>query len=283
VIGVLLACYPPSFRDRYGAELAALVEETGAGPRVCWDVAVGAAAAWLRPAFTGEPAERARCRLQAGLSAIWVAWCVGMSSVPVVARALLDPPVAGATGAVRVLVSGSWWLVLAGGAVAVVCALLLTRGVLVPALRSGRRRVWRPLLPAVALLVAEVVGAGGMWLLRQRYPAEWPHPSLTFVSALVFWLAGLAALAVAGAVGPPVALRRARPPVRAMRLPGVTAVGVTVALTALAAVEVTAVALAGSGLVALGGAVVAVLAAAGALLSTWRTVPALRGIAVREA
>lgn len=282
MIRVLLACYPPSFRDRYGAELAALVEETGVGPRVCWDVAVGAATAWLRPAFTGEPAERARRRLQAGLSAIWVAWCVGVSSVPVVARALLEQPVAGATGVVHMLVSGSWLLVLAGGAVAGVGALLLTRRVLVPALRSGRRRVWRPLLPAAALLVAEVVGAGGVWLLRQRYPAVWPHPSATFVAALIGWLVGLAALAVAGAAGPPVALGRARPPVRAMRLPGVTAVGVTAALSALAAVQATAVVLAGSGMVAFGGAAVAVLAAAGALLSTWRTVPALRAMPVRE-
>jgi hypothetical protein len=276
VIRLLLACYPPSFRDRYGAELAALVEETGAGPRVCWDVAVGAAAAWLRPTFTGEPSERVRRRVQAGLSATWVAWCVGMSSVPVVARSLLDPPIPGASGTVRMLVSGAWLVMLAGGAVAGVCALLLTRRVLVPALRSGRRRVWRPLLPAVALLVVELMGAGGVWLLRRGHPAVWPHPSAAFVAALIGWLAGLTALAVAGAAGPPVALRRARPPTRAMRLPGVLAIGVTAALTALAVVQATAVLLAGPGPVAFGGAAVAVLSAGGALLSTWRTVPALR-------
>jgi hypothetical protein len=281
VIRVLLACYPPSFRDRYGAELAALVEETGAGPRVCWDVAVGAAAAWLRPAFTGEPAERIRRRVQAGLSVTWVAWCAGMSSVPVVAEALLDPPSPGATGAVRALVSGSWWVVLVGGAVAAAGALLLARRVLVPALRSGRRRVWRPLLPAVGLLVVESLGAGGVWLLRRGHPAVWPHPSAAFVAVLLAWLAGLGALAVAGAAGPPVALRRARPPARDLRLPGVTAVAVTAASTALAVVQAVAVSLAGAGPVAFGGAAVAVLSAAGALLSTWRTVPALRALPAR--
>jgi len=276
VIRVLLACYPPSFRDRYGAELAALVEDTGAGPRVCWDVAVGAAAAWLRPAFTGEPSERARSRVQTGLSTIWVSWCAGVLAVPVVARALLDPPVPGVAGTVRTLVSVVWLVVLAGGAVAAGCALLLTRRVLVPALRSGRRRVWRPLLPAIVLLALELIGALGVWLLRRGHPAVWPHPSTAFLAALLVWLVGLVALVVVGAAGPPVALRRARPPARALRLPAVLATGVTAALTALAVVQAAAVLLAGHGLVACGVAGVAVLAAGSALLSTWRTVPALR-------
>ncbi|PWU53645.1 hypothetical protein DLJ46_00835 [Micromonospora globispora] len=276
MIRVLLACYPPSFRERYGAELAALVEDAGAGPRVCWNVAVGAAAAWLRPAFTGEPSERVRLRVQAGLSATWVAWCVGMLTVPVVARALLDPPVPSATGTVRALVWGAWMVMLAGGAVVAGCALLLARRVLVPALRSGRRRVWRPLLPAVVLLVLDLAGGGGVWLLRRGHPAVWPHPSIAFVAAVLGWLAGLVALAVVGAAGPPVALRRAGPPARVMRLPAVLAIGVTAALTALAVVQAAAVLLAGHGPIACGGAVMAVLAAGGALLSTWRTVPALR-------
>jgi MFS family permease len=279
VIRFVLACYPPSFRERYGAELAALVEDTGAGPRVCWDVAVGAAAAWLRPAFTGEPSERARRRVQAGLSTIWVAWCAGMLAVPVVARALLDPPVPGVTGTVRVLVSAGWLVLLVGGAVAAGCALLLTRWVLVPALRSGRRRVWRPLLPAVVLLALELIGALGVWLLRRGHPTVWPHPSAAFLAALLAWLAGLVALAVVGAAGPPVALRRAGPPARALWLPAVLATGVTAALTALGAVQAAAVLLAGHGPVACGGAAVAVLAAGSALVSTWRTVPALRVIA----
>ncbi|HEY3506383.1 MAG TPA: hypothetical protein VGN37_26785 [Actinocatenispora sp.] len=275
MIRLLLACYPPSFRDRYGAELAALVEDTGSGPRVCWDVAVGAAAAWLRPVFTGEPAERVRRRVQAGLAATWVAWCAGMLAVPLVDRAVLDPPLPGVTGTVRTLLAGAWLVLLAGGLVAAAGALVLSRRVLLPAVRSGRRRVWRPLLPAAVLSLAEVAGAAGVWLLRREHPAVWPHPSAAFVAALLGWLAGLAVLAVLGAVGPPVTLRRAAPPARTMRLPAVLAVGVTAALTVLAVVQVAAVVLAGRGSVAYGGAAVAVLAAVGAMVSTWRTVPAL--------
>jgi hypothetical protein len=171
VIRVLLACYPPSFRERYCAELAALIGDTGAGPHAYWDLAVGAAAAWVRPTFIGEPGERARLRVQAGLSAVWVAWCTGMLAVPVVARTLLDPPGPGTTGTVRLLVQGAWLvLLLASGVPAAWSALLLTRRVLLPALRSGRSRVWRPLLPAVALAVLESVGTGGVWLLRRERP-----------------------------------------------------------------------------------------------------------------
>ncbi len=281
MIRLLLACYPPSFRERYGAELAALIEDTPAGPWVYWDVAVGAAAAWLRPVFVGEPAERVRRRVQAGLSATWVAWCVGMLALPVVARALLDPPVPAATATVRMLVTGAWLAMLAGGAVAAGCALLLAHRVLLPALRSGRRPVWRPLLPAAVLLALESAGAGGVWLLRQGHPAAWPHPSLGFVLAVLGWLVGLAALAVVGMAGPPVALRRAGPSAESMRLPAVLAVGVTAALVALAVAQVAAVLLTGHGPVASTGAALAVLAAGGALLSTWRTVPALRAMSRR--
>ena len=276
MIRALLACYPPSFRERYGAELAALVEDTGAGPRVGWDLAVGAAAAWLRPTFTGAPGERVRLRLQAGLSATWVAWCVGMVAVPIIDRALLDPPVPGATGTVRTLVQCASLVLLVGGVLAAGSALLLGRRVLLPALQSGHSRVWRPLLPAVALLVLESVGAGGVWLLRRGHPAVWPHPSIAFMTAVLGWLAGSVVLAVVGAAGLPVALRRAAPPVRVMRLPAVLAIGVTAALTALAVVQAAAVLLAGDGPMAFGGATIAVLTAGGALVSTRRMVPALR-------
>lgn len=276
MIRLLLACYPPSFRDRYGAELAALVEDTGGGPGVWWDLATGAAGAWLRPVFVGAPAERTRRRVQAGLAATWVAWCLGVLAVPVVDRALLDPPVPGANGAVRTLVTGVWPVLVLGGACAAGSALVLAWRVLLPALRSGRRDLLRPLLPAAVLLVVEALGAAGVWQLRRAYPSVWPHPSAAFVALVLAWLVGFAALGAFGAAGPPVALRRARPPVAAMRLPAVLAAGVTLALAALAVLEATAVVLGGRGPVASTGAAVAVLAAVGALLSTVRTIPAVR-------
>jgi len=223
VIRVLLACYPPSFRDRYGAELAALVEDTGRGPRVCWDVAVGAAAAWLRPRSPGRPAERARRRLQAGLSSTWVAWCLGMLFGSGGGEGLLDPPGPGVTGTVRALVAGAWMVVLAGGAVAAGCGALLARRVLVRRCGPAAPGV-APLLPPVALLGLESLGMvagaaaarapGGV--ARTRRPRSWRRCSLA---------GGAGVLAVAGAAGPPVhcAGPAARP---GAPLPAVLAIGV---------------------------------------------------------
>jgi hypothetical protein len=101
------------------------------------------------------------------------------------------------------------------------------------------------------------------------------------VVAVLGWLVGLFALAVAGTAGPPVTLRRAAPPMDVMRLPAVLAIGVTAALAVLALAQAAAVLLAGGGLVASGSAMVSVLAAGGALVSTRRTVPALRLSAAR--
>ncbi|MCA2226263.1 hypothetical protein [Nonomuraea aurantiaca] len=74
VARVVMACHPPWFRERYGEELAALVEETGGGPRVLLDLAAGAVRAWLRPALSGDPAARVRRRMQATLATTWIAW-----------------------------------------------------------------------------------------------------------------------------------------------------------------------------------------------------------------
>src|SRR6185295_19361445 len=52
----LLWLYPPAWRRRYGAELAALVEELGPSPRVVADALLGALRAHLEPA----PASRSR-------------------------------------------------------------------------------------------------------------------------------------------------------------------------------------------------------------------------------
>lgn len=276
MIRALLACYPPSFRERYGAELAALVDDTGGGPRVCWDLAAGAAAAWLRPAFTGAPAERTRRRVQAGLAAVWVALCVATLAVPVVDRALLEPARRAGTGAVRGPLSVAWWVLAGGGTLAAGCALLMAARVLLPAVRAGRRDLVRPLAPAAVLLVLETLGAAGVWLARRAHPAVWPHPSAAFLIAVSAWLAGLAVLAALAAIGPPVTLYRARPPAHALRLPAALAAGVTVALALVALLATAAVVLGGRGTPALAGLTVLLLAAGGAALSTWRTMPALR-------
>ena len=256
---VALACYPPWFRERYGEELAALVEDVGGGPRVLLDLAGGATRAWLRPALAGDPDARVRRRLQATLATTWVAWCAGITSVPLLDRLLLDPPQPGTPHAVRALVATAWWLVLAGSAVAGAGALLLTLRILVPA---RDRRLVRPLLPAALLMAAE---AAGVLLLAQ------PHRlSAGFLAGLLVWVIGLGATVLAVAAGPVVTLRRARPAIAVMRSPVLLAVAVSVLLGAVAVVNGVAAALAGRTPLTLAGVAVCVVAASCSAISVAR-------------
>ena len=84
--------YPPSFRERYGPELSALVVDTGTSPRVAADLAVGALRAWLRPVLGVDPAERVRQRRLATVSTVWVCWCATFVATAGLLRALEDPP-----------------------------------------------------------------------------------------------------------------------------------------------------------------------------------------------
>ncbi|MEV4110318.1 hypothetical protein [Nonomuraea sp. NPDC049695] len=259
VARVALACYPPWFRERYGKELAALVEDVGGGPRALLDLAGAATLAWLRPALAGAPDARLRRRLQATLATTWVAWCAGISSVPLLDRLLLDPPQPGTPHAVRVLVSAAWWLVLAGCAVAGTGALQLTLRVLLPA---RDRRLVRPLLPAGLLVGVEAAGAV---LLAQ------PHRlSPGFLAGLLTWVAGLGAMVLALAVGPVVTLRRARPPVAVMRRPVLLAAAVAVLLGAVAVVDAVAAAMAGRTPLTLAGVAIGVGAALCSAVSVTR-------------
>lgn len=92
----LIAAYPPSFRTRYGAELAAVVEECPTpGTPLALDLGRGAMRAWLRPVFAGNPAESSRRRLQASVSSVFVAFSVALLASAGFARDVDDAPVPG--------------------------------------------------------------------------------------------------------------------------------------------------------------------------------------------
>ncbi|MGW0203143.1 hypothetical protein [Nonomuraea sp. NPDC003201] len=255
----VLVCYPPWFRERYGEELAALVQDLGGGPGVVMDLALGAARAWVRPALAGDGEARVRRRLQATLATTWVAWCVGISSMPVLDRLLLDPPSPGTPQSVRTLMGLAGWLVVAGCVVAAAAAALLALRVLMP---TRDRRLLLPLLPGGVLVGAEVAGA---LLLAQ------PHRlSAGFLAGVLVWLIGLGAMVLAVAAGPVVTLRRARPPVAVMRRPVLLAGVVAVLLGAVAVVDGIATAMADRTLLTLAGVAVGAGAALCATFSVAR-------------
>ncbi|WP_433445065.1 hypothetical protein [Nonomuraea sp. CA-141351] len=259
---VVLVCYPPWFRERYGEELAALVEDLGGGPGVVVDLALGAARAWLRPALAGDEEARVRRRLQATLATTWVAWCVGISSVPLLDRLLLDPPTPGTPQPVRTLVGLAGWLAVAGCVVAAAAAALLALRVLVP---TRDRRLLAPLLPGGVLMGVEVTGA----LLLAP-----PHRmSAGFLAGVLVWLIGLGAMVLAVAAGPVVTLRRAQPPVVVMRRPVLLAGVVAVLLGAVAVVDGIAATMADRTLLTLAAVAVGGVAA---LCSTFSVTRAFR-------
>jgi len=228
--------YPPSFRERYGSELTALVEDLGPNRLVATDLLLGAVIAWLRPAASGQTAERRRRRLQASIATTWVAWCAGFLVAPTVTRMLDDPPVPNMTPLANHLLAisqVSWWI---GGLVLLTATVPLALRSLPAALRARDRHVIAPLVPAIALCLAELGGVGAILLMRPSSPPAWSHPSAAFVGTLFAEGIGFFAFVLAAGLGPAISLTRAKPPARHMRLPAVLG---TVVAAALAVTTVT--------------------------------------------
>lgn len=69
-----LALYPLAYRRRYGEEMAALLEDSGASPREVADLARGALHAHLRPEPSVAEEVAAPDRLRLGLAAVLLSW-----------------------------------------------------------------------------------------------------------------------------------------------------------------------------------------------------------------
>jgi len=268
-----LRCYPPSFRDRYGEELTALVEDVGPSRRRTAGLVLGAARAWVSPAFAGPDSTRGR--LQASVATVWMAWCAGFLLTPATFKALLDPPGPGTGETVRRLLDLSAAFFVLGWVIALVGAALLAVPTLAPALRARQWSVLRPLAPAALLGLLEAVGLVAIVLF-----ARGPTPLM--VVAASAWLVGLVALLVSAGAGPAVLLARLRPDVALLRLPAVLTLGLALSLVGLCVTAAVAVLVAGDAALAgafapVGGAVaVAGLASVTALVSSTRGVLALR-------
>ena len=279
LVRLALRAYPPSFRARYGDELAALVSDLPNSAGTAPDLVLGAARVWLRPRFAG--ADATRLRLQATAATTWVAWCAGFLIAPAVNRALMDPPVAGASPAVRTLLDAAQVLFFLGWALVLLGAVPLVVGAVVPALRSREWAGLRPLLPAAVLGVLEAAGLVAILLLRGGRSST-PSTPVLVVGGL--WLIGFVLFVCCLGVGPAVALDRLNVRTGLLRMPAVLALPVAITLAALTGCSLAAVALAGGGsIVGSIGPVVAALtvacaASAVGLVSSVRGIRALRAI-----
>lgn len=237
-----LRAYPPLFRERYGAELETLVADTGGGPRTAANLFAGALLAWMRPVLPTALEERRRRRLQASVATTWVAWCAGFLVAPSANRALLDPPVPEMGTDAHALLQVAQWAMVAGWLLVLVAGVPLGLRVVVSAFRDRNRRTLRPLWTPVVLLLIEAAGMGLLLVLRGD---DTQQPTTAFMAVFALWTAAFSVLVVTGGLGPALALTRHRPDATSLRLPGLLALGVAVALaittvTSLGAVAATA-------------------------------------------
>jgi hypothetical protein len=286
---ILLAGYPPSFRSRYGDELAALVADCPGGWRVNLDLARGLIAAWFRPTFTGPPAEQRRRRLQTTTATVFAAWSAATLFVAVFARAVDDQPVPG-------LRSWGWAAYQVGNVVfELSAAAILVAGfvywlaVVVPA---GRRRDRSVLVPACLppLIVSAWLGATLMIavLTRRFVPGSGRHISAQGPHTAAGW-AILAAYAVftvvcvvasaGSAIKALAAARLSERLLAASTVMGSVATGALLLVTGAACVCLTKVILVGH-ISARTAATAVVPAAALVLSSASAVVSSRRGVAV---
>ncbi|MGW0771277.1 hypothetical protein [Streptomyces sp. NPDC002676] len=214
---VALRAYPPSFRERYGCELEALVEDTGAGPSIVADLLVGALRAWLHPVMPEESTERRRRRMQASVATTWVTWCAALYALPMLDFILSEDP--GLTpDPVRRLLDIAQYAMYGAGLILLAGALAL----LAETSRTGNRAAWRPMVAVVPTLPT--------WLIA---PFLLAYASIDPIS---YWVGALAVLGPAAflitmAVAPAVVVTRCRPSVKLLRLLALSGVAVAFAVT----------------------------------------------------
>jgi hypothetical protein len=222
----MLALYPPAWRARYGDEVRALLEDSGAGPRTIASLAWHAAPAWIWP--PGHLHDRP-ARMRASLTTVLAAWTALAGLAIVFAALAQDQPSLqeGITGPRHLAIEWSYW-VFDGAAAASVLAVVVGGLRLWLLLFRRARREYRPremaylLAPVtvpVAYLAATIVAVS---ILRQ--PGSEPRPQAALVRPSLidaangnvgpWWFLVLLILGFAAGVsaaGPILALRTLRP------------------------------------------------------------------------
>jgi hypothetical protein len=233
---LVLAAYPPSFRERYGDELAALCEDVGPSPRATFDLALGVLRTWLSPVYPADPAERRRRRLASTAATVWVCWCAVFVGTGATMRMQVDGPPPGfdpqqggwlvASDAATVAVAIGWVLVVIAGA-----------WIGIPALRHGPREVRRVVLGPICCAVLCVLGIVpfAWYASGHDLSAGNVMPPLWFALGGLAWLLLAMVTCVWGTLAMPKALRLAEPTGERLRPSVLLAAPVSVAMLVPAA------------------------------------------------
>lgn len=239
-----LGLYPPAWRARYGGEVRALLDDSGAGVRAAASLAWHAVPAWAWPP---RHLHDRSGRMRASLATVLAAWALLAGLAVVFVQLAQAQPSAQVQTLARYQIIQWSYLVFDGFAIASVLAMVagglpLWLGMLRAAVNARRRREVACLLapvaaPAVYLAVAALVAG----LVRHPAAPIVSHPvsDVDLANGMVgpWWflalvILGFTAAAVAVA-GPSLALRAARPEglavIRATRTAGLVAIMMSLA------------------------------------------------------
>ena len=176
----LLLAYPAAWRERYGDELASLIEAESGGGRVSWRVKLDVIRAGLgeRLRSSGPP----EARIRAGVLLVLESWAAFVVAGLAFAKS---------TEHVASSAAYTWVQVAAGvGTLAVVLGIALVARLLSAFLRSGGwQTIHRPVLRAI--------GASGLTVIAFVPLVVWAHRLTYSQRNGSDWLYGLAFLAVA--------------------------------------------------------------------------------------
>jgi hypothetical protein len=197
-----LALYPLGYRRRYGEEMAVLVEEGGASPRVVVDLARGAFRAHLRPEPGVSETVEGADRMRLGVSAVLLCWVLVAGAILAFAKTTEGPAFRAAASAHALLGTAHTALGVCA-AVASMAFLLGAAPLVAVALAQARKRpaVRRAALTACTCVAVMVAATGALVMAAHHDPA----PGEAIDTAL---LAGWTAVGAACALGCALAARR---------------------------------------------------------------------------
>ena len=224
----LLALYPEGWRERYGEEMRALVEDDPPGPRGTLSLLTGAAGAHLRPRGRWREGMPAAASLRLSVGALFACWIVVSLAGSAFAK---ETEHMGRVEHTHALLSVARDLITAGAAIGAAAVALGGLPLVWQAFASTRRRRDRRLawlLAAPALAAGALVGL--VALLPHVAPARGGGFPAPFVLAILVPLTlGVLACALVAAVAPKAVMRRARPPAALLRLAALAGQGLAVA------------------------------------------------------
>jgi hypothetical protein len=232
--GALMVLYPEPWRDRYGEEMRALLEDDPPTARGLASLLAGAARAHLHPqrCWRADVAPATAMRLSVG--ALFACWMV--VSVAGSAFAKLTEHM-DATAHAHPLLAVARAMILWGAAIGAAAVALGGLPLVWQALRQTVRRRDRRL----ALVLASPALAGCLLfalaaVLATVAPSRHGGFPASFVLGLLVPVAlGACACALVGALAPKAVMRRSQPPVAMLRLAALAGQGLAVAIVLVAA------------------------------------------------